>query len=395
MTPDSDSSLKIENAVANDVLCYLSTARNSLPRDVIVLNAAAFFKPEKVLQAKEIVYNIYCEKIIVRKKTVNQPYPTSIDLSDILGLMEKHEGDVSPRFLATNFDSLPPNGFESMAAILSSLRDELFSLKAEVCQLKDNNNRDQRTLEDVCCIKQDVADIKVSICHLKAGKNFSKQAAVKSTTPPGMASTESSLTAKPFALSHVVSNEDSGEHHIDLPLYSSALMSSRNMPVSSATTVVSTSESEPLDNNRDNQSRNRAVAASRIATTPVDSEFRQVARQRPYRQRRAKIIGAGRMDGGSLTAAVQSQHDLDIFVGGCSLDSSIEDITVHCVSLNISVRAVSPLVTKAQWYKAYKLTVAADDRDKLLVPEAWPDGIFVRKFFKARVNTSARNINAT
>jgi len=49
------------------------------------------------------------------------------------------------------------------------------------------------------------------------------------------------------------------------------------------------------------------------------------------------------------------------------------------------------LETKASWYKAYKLTVNANDRDKLLTPEAWPEGVFVRKYFKARVT----NLNKT
>jgi len=117
------------------------------------------------------------------------------------------------------------------------------------------------------------------------------------------------------------------------------------------------------------------------ATAPNESEFRQVRRRRHNRQRNSRVNGSGRNDSGGLAAAVLSQRDLDIFVGGCSLDSSADDIAVHCVGKNISVKSVSPLVTRAPWYKAYKVTVAAADREKLLVPEAWPDGYICKKIF--------------
>jgi len=396
MPANNVSTLNIENSIANDVLCYLSTARHSLSRDVIVMNAAAFYEAEKVLQAKEIIFNVFCEKIIVRKKSASQPYPITVDICDILNLIEKNENENSPKFLATNFDSLPPNGFGQIAAVLSSLRDELFALKSEVCQLKENHERDERALEDVCSIKQDVTDIKVSIMSLKSGCAVLKQTTGKSITASESVLGESSHGQENFSLSQPKSNNDNDcIPEVVPPLYSRALRSSKSTAVSATARVAQTLTDGTGSLPSQDDESNRDIMISRSDEPPNDGEFHQVRRRRPNRQRYTRINGAGQIDAGGLSAAIQAQRNLDIFVGGCSLDSTIEDITVHCVSKNISVKAVCLLETRAPWYRAYKLTVTASDRDKLLVPEAWPDGIFVRKFFTAKTNSSARNSNAT
>ena len=109
-----------------------------------------------------------------------------------------------------------------------------------------------------------------------------------------------------------------------------------------------------------------------------------ITRQRDP-QARNRVVGTRQQTGGGLAAA--NQRDLDLFIGGCSLESSETDITDHCSSLGITQKSIVMLETKVDWYKAYKLTVCATDRDKLLEPSVWPEGVFVRKFFKARVNS--------
>ena len=107
-------------------------------------------------------------------------------------------------------------------------------------------------------------------------------------------------------------------------------------------------------------------------------------------QHRSIVVGTRQhAGGGGLVAA--NQRDLDLFIGGCSLESSEDNIIEHCASLEITQKSIEVLESKADWYKAYKLTVCATDRDKLLDPTVWPEGVFVRKFFKARVNN--RQIN--
>jgi len=349
-------SISISNAIADDVLCYLSTARHTLPKETIVMNACAYYAPEKILAAKEVIHNVFCERMIARKKSANQPNPTIVDLYDIVNLLEKHDGEDLPKFLASNYNSLPPCGFEPMAAIISSLRDEICAISAELSQLKENNAKDQRAFEEVICIKQDISDIKVSLSSM-AKKNFS----VIDGVEKGSQQTDASLASA--------------------PLYSRALQSnnaaiSNNASVKPVVSVV-TSELVPVGV--------APVVQSNLSTD--EAPFRQVRRGRRRRTReQSRVCGTGVAGTEGLAAATQENRDLDIFVGGCSLESTLDDIKNHCISKNINVKNVCILETKAIWYKAYKVTVPASDRDRLLVPELWPHGVFVRKYYNARNN---------
>jgi len=377
MTGNSGSALTIDNAICNDVLCYLSTARDSLPRDIIILNACAFYKSEKILQAKEIIHNICLEKIVNRKKTVNQPNPTTIDLQDILNLLERNENANLPRFLAENYNSLPPNGFESMAAIISSLRDEMFALKSEIVQLRENNLRDQRSFEDVESIKQDVNDIKLSINSLRRQKPVTVPNDVAQITVDDITHPVTEMNLQRDTAVHTTCRPDSKNDDIpDVSLnpnpqpldYSGALRSNRRPSLNGETGSVQGLRVEHRDNKRANGSLHQGTRVSGGI-----SQF----------HKRRRVIGTSNGNG-ALKAATQNMRQLDIFIGGCSLESSIDDIKNHCSNKGIVVRNICDLETRALWYKAFKLTVNADDREKLLVPEAWPEGVFVRKFFNAR-----------
>ena len=40
--------------------------------------------------------------------------------------------------------------------------------------------------------------------------------------------------------------------------------------------------------------------------------------------------------------------------------------------------------SRAQWCRAYEISVDADVKDTVFSAEFWPEGIYVRKFFNAR-----------
>ena len=80
---------------------------------------------------------------------------------------------------------------------------------------------------------------------------------------------------------------------------------------------------------------------------------------------------------------------MDIFVGGCDKSSSEEGIKKHCENLGIQLMRTEQLTTRSEWYKAYKISMKATDREKLMLPDSWPQGIFVRKYFKPRKATNS------
>ena len=120
-----------ETIVINDVPCYLSTGRDQLPHDTIVVNAVAFYSDEAIRKAKDVIFKLGNEKPITRKQCNKHPNPNVADLKDILTILQTMEDKnfVLTRFGASGFNSLPPaNGFESVASVLCSLIDEIMTV---------------------------------------------------------------------------------------------------------------------------------------------------------------------------------------------------------------------------------------------------------------------------
>ena len=75
---------------------------------------------------------------------------------------------------------------------------------------------------------------------------------------------------------------------------------------------------------------------------------------------------------------------LDVFVGGCGLDANDSTIANYYQKHNAQILKCEQLDSKSEWYKSYKISVAADNRDALLDANFWPKGIFVGKYYKPR-----------
>ena len=156
----------IENTVINDTLCYLSTSRNCLSRQVIITNVVGFYQDDVLKKAKELLFKICNEKLIQRKACTSHPNPIMADVDDMISLFEKAESKrmLLPRFVAEHYLSLPPgSGFESIALVLCSLREEVSDMRKEINAQRESNSRDEKSFEDMLTVKQDVADIKISL----------------------------------------------------------------------------------------------------------------------------------------------------------------------------------------------------------------------------------------
>ena len=47
--------------------------------------------------------------------------------------------------------------------------------------------------------------------------------------------------------------------------------------------------------------------------------------------------------------------------------------------------------TKSEWYSAFKISMKQSDRDMLMKSDSWPQGVFVRKFYKAKLGRDNHN----
>ena len=70
----------IENAIENDILCYISSARNNLSQERLILNAVAFYDPDPIHKAKEILCKIANERFITRRASTAFPKPAAANI---------------------------------------------------------------------------------------------------------------------------------------------------------------------------------------------------------------------------------------------------------------------------------------------------------------------------
>ena len=99
-------------------------------------------------------------------------------------------------------------------------------------------------------------------------------------------------------------------------------------------------------------------------------------------RRRNEAINGSRQSSSGLTSGTRI---LDIFVGGCERGTTDGNITEYCVSNGVPIKKCESLESKSEWSCSFKISVEASERDKLLTGEFWPQGIAVRKFYRAKI----------
>ena len=351
----------LDNAYLNDILCYISTSRLSLSDEDIILNSVAFYKENAIKEAKEAFCRICDERFITRKACTSHPNPSVADIQDILNLFSKMEENSKPvpKFYAKSYDSLPPVGFQSLASVICSLRDEVSAMRVEINQLRNGNQRDAKALDDLSNIVADIGDIKISLNQTNSVLKNGNGSADLSTP-----STSTSYAAQLSA---------------NIP---------PNMPKSTA------NQSNAARNNGrgNNGGNNSQKSTSNQPSTPfVQPKKNQLPARRnshtndarnPRNFARKNITGTRTTATGGLAGV---ERVVDLFLGGCSLDSSADQIKNFCESSNVPLKNCEDLESKSLYYKSYKISVPISLRDQLLNEEFWPTGIFIRKFYKPKV----------
>lgn len=342
----------LSNVLSNDVLCFISTSRHTLTKDTIIASTIGFYKPDQILQAKDTLFKVCKERPTIRKVCASHPNPNVADVADMIVLLQKMEDSnkTIPGFVASRFNSLPPLNFEVIASVICSMRDEISTIRLELSQVRESNQKDLKSMDDVISIKQDVADIK-KICLIKKNPVIHQPDNV--TIP--VATTDESRGQSTFA---------------------NVVRSNNNLTVNDTQGLPA----DVLLNSDDVQSVIRRSVAPK---NPLTASQKQPPNRRipPIRRRnRFDIAGSGVFDSG-LSGV---EKIVDLFVGGCSLQSTTIIIEDHCKSLDVNPSKVEELKTKSEWYKAFKISVNLSQREKLIDPKSWPVGVYVRKFFKPR-----------
>ena len=102
---------------------------------------------------------------------------------------------------------------------------------------------------------------------------------------------------------------------------------------------------------------------------------------------RRHISGSKRSDAG-LKAAPRT---LDVFLGGCGLETTPNDISDYCSKYKVTPKNCESIHSRSGHHKCYRITVASEDRDTLLDAQFWPVGIFVGKFYRRKAQAPNHN----
>ena len=117
-----------------------------------------------------------------------------------------------------------------------------------------------------------------------------------------------------------------------------------------------------------------SLSTARTTSTSVNQ-------RRPNRRRNVGVIGTKKMT--ATTGLFSIPKNLDVFVSRCLPDTKSDDIVAFCNDENVKVEKCESISTKISSCESFKVTVRAPDRDRLLDPTFWPEGIVARKFFNA------------
>ena len=265
---------------------------------------------------------------------------------------------IIPKFVADNYNSLPPDsGFDVIAQHMSRLNDEIEVLTNEIKQLRDYKENYMKEGNANIDIRNEISDIKKMI--LECEKNSSKL-----------------RTNCDEYLQHRKKDDFNSLHPSFLRPESLFPNPTENMHQNSKYLQHRSSYSNALQMG---EKKSTHTTRPDLYGRPSQGHA-NFARGRPM-----SFVGTKRVTENSGLRGPSPNRIFDIYIGKCWKNTVEKNIIDYCKEeCNIDVKSVSALETRSQYYKSFKISVPLLDRDFLLNPNIWPQGIIVRKFFKPK-----------
>ena len=373
----------LQNTVVNNVLCYVSTARHSLSKDHIIKATVAYYEPIVIKAAKRVLYQLCNKEPIDRRRAAK----AMLDAQDIYDLLNKSDIEkiILPKFVANSFLAMPPpTEFSELSNVIVTFMERVEQLEKEIKKSRESMQLDMKSFEDCITIKQELVDIKQNTMMLLANGS-------SPTTSPSIPSTDSANTSGTVPQMSIPAEEPGTANYRNALLSSPSRnnnqdrkqlsQSTRNAPsnTSSARGIIHSKQSAN-ENRNITSSNNSASVRGSTSTTKYNNYYNNrgsygTGRTRPsYNFRSAPKL-------------------VDVYVGRCITRTTCNDILNHCQEyLYVNPNSCVELNCKIPFTKSFKLTVDLSDRDYLLMPENWPRGVYVRKFYTAKFLTTTEQI---
>ena len=105
--------------------------------------------------------------------------------------------------------------------------------------------------------------------------------------------------------------------------------------------------------------------------------------RRPYRRKKNnKITGTLLPGNGSLIGV---ERIFDLYLDGCATQTSGSDVLSHIRDQCIVKANFEALQCSSNYFKAFKITVNASEKEKLFSASIWPRGVIINIYFKPRL----------
>ena len=378
-----------EEIILDDVLCFISSARNSISSNQITANAVAFFKSDLILKSKDRICSLAGYRNITRKQCSSHPNPSTADLEDILSMFEKivsSAGSALPKFVCSGYQAIPPiSASEAWTSVICSVRDEITALREQVVELRKATEKDMKALDNVGSIFQDVAEIKQMLHEIPnkiADPSTTSQSLpeVPSRSQNPASQVNDASMAHNTTYASVLTQDSPPNADLINPVEAPA-----GQPRSDNDGFTTVNRSRRVSNrqNSNNGGNNRRHGPRRNNTdNRSTSQLRRgdVINAQPQSRRRGNISGTG----AAVAGLSAGPRVLDVFVGGCSLESTELSISDYATNKGVHFIKCASLPSRSEWFKCFKISVIPANRDKLLEANFWPEGIVVGKYFRPR-----------
>ena len=431
--------------VINNVLCYLSSARDSMKYDDIVRTCLVFYNENDIIASKDLLFKYVGERPI-RRRNENKILH---EIKDIMEMLKKcdENGAILPHFVASRFDSLPPSsGFEIVAQQMIVLTNQVTELKNEVKYLRETRQEETLSMQNNAVILEDIMNIKhqlVKLNHNVLGSELKRNSIILQRMDKRVINDDESSTSCIDEMNDICGTPVTPGFSKELNDFNPNYMSNElvDNPLTHSPSAPSASQMQWNDYVvRDGGGHPTAPSFADITNTRASSEFLAVSAKKsslshpktvPNKPRvisnvlvsspvangssskpssnkngnrdevddegfilvknkrkrhNGNIIGSRQTEHGSLKSAVRTA---DIYVGNCGPDVNAQSIEEYLLDIyKIKINKCEELITKSQTYKAFKVSLNLDDRTKVLSPDAWPRGITCRKFYNPRIKNN-------
>ena len=370
---------------------------------MVIKTAVDFYSEQEIKKAKDLIFDLCAN-------TTNPPMrntgrtgsgKSEKHLMDIYALMSRVPTDKLPVFTAANLAKLP--SFDMDCFDLSTLsqqvkeirkgvkaESEMHNLLVEFPVLKAQLNELLGLKSDFDKMKKEILDLSEArttvfemASTLKQGHALSMDyaGAIGGDSPSKYRPQASTLKTDVRNLHAPKSNPSTDLRHSS---YANALLSARNL---SQNSDVSRCPSVPM---KDGSLPSKTVKEKAMDIQSANIACEQPAQTEGYtlvqrKKRRPPLIGKRNDSALSVIKGKRSK----VFISRLSPESTSKDIEDFInKTFKVSHITCEKLKTKHNSYASFKIDMVVTDSTNVFLPENWPDGVLVRKYFTPKNDTN-------